>query len=135
MRPGRRSSVAGYSPILRVPPVGPDSLAVMLRPSKWMILGVAVVVGGVLFTDLGVFPLIVAVLASALIFKAGFATLGGMSQLIPEPPPAGELRKVKIQFRCSICGSEARMTVANDEMPEPPRHCLEDMDLVAPTMD
>ena len=24
------------------------------------------------------------------------------------------------------------MTVANDQMPEPPRHCLEDMDLVDP---
>lgn len=107
----------------------------MRRPPTWMLLGSAVVIAGVLLTDLGVFPLIVAVLASALIFKMGFATLGGMSQPVPEPPPPGELRKVKIQFRCSICGSEARMTVANDEVPEPPRHCLEDMDLVAPTME
>ncbi len=104
------------------------------RPT-WLIIGTAVVVGGALFTDLGVFPLMVAVLAGALIFRMGFAMLGGMSQLVPEPPPAGELRKVKIQFRCSICGSEARMTIANDEMPDPPRHCLEDMDLVAPTME
>ncbi len=107
----------------------------MRRRPTWLILGSAVVLAGVVFTDLGVFPLIVAVLASAMIFKAGFALLGGMSQPLPEPPPAGELRKVKIQFRCSICGSEARMTVANDEVPEPPRHCLEDMDLVAPTME
>ena len=35
-------------------------------------------------------------------------------------------------YRCSICGTEVRMTAANDEVPEPPRHCLEDMDLVAP---
>jgi hypothetical protein len=97
-----------------------------------MIVGAAIVVAGVLLTDLGVFPLIVAVVAGALIFKAGFAMLGGMSQPLPEPPPPGELRKVKIQYRCSICGTELRMTVANDEMPEPPRHCLEDMDLVAP---
>jgi hypothetical protein len=97
-----------------------------------MIVGAAIVVAGVLLTDLGVVPLIVAVIAGALIFKAGFAMLGGMSQPLPEPPPPGELRKVKIQYRCSICGTELRMTVANDEMPEPPRHCLEDMDLVAP---
>jgi hypothetical protein len=51
---------------------------------------------------------------------------------VPEPPPAGELRKVKIAYRCSICGTEVRMTVARDEEPDPPRHCLEDMDLVAP---
>ena len=107
----------------------------MRRPPTWMMLGSAAVIVGVLVTDLGVFPLIIAVLASVAIFKMGFALLGGMSQPVPEPPPPGELRKVKIQFRCSICGSEARMTVANDEVPEPPRHCLEDMDLVAPTME
>ena len=45
---------------------------------------------------------------------------------------AGELRKVKIRYRCSICGTEVRMTAANDEVPEAPRHCQEDMDLVAP---
>jgi hypothetical protein len=39
---------------------------------------------------------------------------------------------VKIAYRCSICGTEVRMTVAPDEDPPPPRHCLEDMDLVAP---
>jgi hypothetical protein len=99
---------------------------------RWVIVGAVIVVAGVVLTDLGVVPLIVAVVAGALIFKAGFAMLGGMSQPLPEPPPPGELRKVKIQYRCSICGTELRMTVANDEMPEPPRHCLEDMDLVAP---
>ena len=52
--------------------------------------------------------------------------------MVAEPPPAGELRKVKIIYRCSICGTEVRMTVAPDEDPDPPRHCLEDMDLVAP---
>ena len=40
---------------------------------------------------------------------------------LPEPPPAGELRKVKIMYRCSICGAEVRMTIAPHEDPEPPR--------------
>lgn len=96
---------------------------------------VAVVVVIALASDLGVYPIIFAVILGALIFKAGFAMLGGMSQMVPEPPPPGELRKVKIQFRCSICGSEARMTVANDEVPDAPRHCMEDMDLVAPVFE
>ena len=99
---------------------------------RWVIVGAVIVVVGVLVSDLSAFSLLVAVIAGGLIFKAGFAMLGGMSQPLPEPPPPGELRKVKIQYRCSICGTELRMTVANDEMPEPPRHCLEDMDLVAP---
>ena len=42
---------------------------------------------------------------------------------------------MKIGFRCSLCGTEVRMTVANDEIPHPPRHCQEDMDFVAPVME
>jgi hypothetical protein len=104
----------------------------MSRPPVWMMLASAAVIIGILTTDVGVFPMVIAVAVSVGIFKVGFALLGGMSQPLPEPPPPGELRKVKIQYRCSICGAELRMTVANDEMPDPPRHCLEDMDLVAP---
>ena len=66
------------------------------------------------------------------ILRTGLAMLRGLARPIPEPPPAGELRKVKIAYRCSICGSEVRMTIAPDADPQAPRHCLEDMDLVAP---
>jgi len=38
-------------------------------------------------------------------------------------------------YRCSICGTELRMTAANDQVPEPPRHCQDDMDLVANLLD
>ena len=99
---------------------------------RWIVVGAVIVALGVLLTDVGVVSMVIAVVAGGLIFKAGLAMLGGLAQPAPEPPPPGELRKVKIQYRCSICGSELRMTVANDEMPDPPRHCLEDMDLVAP---
>jgi hypothetical protein len=79
-----------------------------------------------------VFKLIVAVAAGLLIWRVGTRILGGFLRPMPDPPPPGELRKVKLVYRCSICGTEVRMTTANDEVPEPPRHCLEDMDLVAP---
>ena len=69
------------------------------------------------------------------IMKVGIAILRGLAQPIPEPPPPGELRKVKITYRCAICGAEVRMTVAPHEDPEPPRHCQDDMDLVAPVME
>jgi CRISPR/Cas system-associated protein Cas10 (large subunit of type III CRISPR-Cas system) len=75
---------------------------------------------------------LVAVVAAAVIFRVGLSMLRGLARPIPEPPPPGELRKVKIMYRCSICGTEVRMTAATNEMPEAPRHCLEDMDLVAP---
>jgi hypothetical protein len=74
----------------------------------------------------------IAILAGLLIWKVGAMMLGGLVRPIPEPPPPGELRRVRLRYRCSICGTEVRMTAANDEVPEPPRHCQEDMDLVAP---
>jgi uncharacterized protein (DUF58 family) len=99
-----------------------------------LLLGVFVIVAGLL-TDASVVALFVAAFAVFIVFKVGFAMLGGLAQPVPEPPPAGELRKVKIMYRCSICGTEVRMTVANDEMPDPPRHCQDEMDLVAPVDD
>lgn len=99
---------------------------------RWLVIGAAIVVLGALVSDVGVAQLVVAVVAGAVILKSGFAVLGSMAQPVPEPPPPGELRKVRIEYRCEICGSEARVTIANDEMPDPPRHCLEDMVLVTP---
>ncbi len=81
---------------------------------------------------MNVINVIVAVVAGFLIIRIGLAMLRGLALPVPEPPPAGELRKVKIAYRCSLCGAEVRMTVAPDADPQPPRHCLEDMDLVAP---
>lgn len=99
-----------------------------------MLLACFVVVAGLL-TRASIVALALASLAVVVLFKVGFAMLAGLAQPIPEPPPAGELRKVKIMYRCSICGTEVRMTVANDQMPEPPRHCQDEMDLVTPVDD
>jgi hypothetical protein len=85
-----------------------------------------------LLTRASLVHVVVAVLVGWLMLKVGFAILSGLATPLPPPPPPGELRKVRITFRCSICGTEVRMTSANDEVPDPPRHCQEDMDLVAP---
>ena len=103
------------------------------RTSALLLL--AFVVGAWLLTRASLVALLVAAVAVWAMFKVGFAMLGGLAQPVPEPPPPGELRKVKILYRCAICGTEVRMTVANDQMPEAPRHCLEDMDLVTPVDD
>lgn len=92
----------------------------------------AFMVGAWLLTKAALLPLLVAALAVWVLFKIGFAMLGGLAQPVPDPPPAGELRKVRIMYRCSICGTEVRMTTANDQMPEPPRHCMDEMELVTP---
>ncbi len=66
------------------------------------------------------------------IWKTGLGMLRGMTSTLPPPPPAGEMRRINVRYRCSSCGTELRMTMAPDQDPPPPRHCLEDMDLVAP---
>jgi hypothetical protein len=81
------------------------------------------------------FKTTVAIAAGLLILKIGFGMLSMFAQPTAEPPPPGELRKVKIVYRCDICGTEVRMTTANDEVPDPPKHCLEEMTLVAPVDD
>ena len=78
-----------------------------------------------------VVSVVVAVGAAYLIFRAGIAVLKGMVRPMPEPPPPGELRRVKLRYRCPICGMELRVTTASNEDPIPPRHCMDEMDLVA----
>ncbi len=69
------------------------------------------------------------------VWKVGIAMLRGVTTPLPPPPPAGEMRKVNLRYRCSICGLELKITAAADELPDPPRHCQEDMDLVAPVIE
>lgn len=74
-------------------------------------------------------------LLAVFIFKVGMSLLRSLGTPLPGPPPAGEMRKVNIRFRCTICGTELKMTLALDEDPEPPRHCQEDMVIVAPVIE
>jgi hypothetical protein len=105
------------------------------RPKiRWGTLVALGVAGGLAWwvTRASWMAVVVAVLAGWLILKLGFGVLSGLATPLPPPPPAGELRKVRLVYRCSLCGTEVRMTSANDEVPEPPRHCMEDMELVTP---
>jgi hypothetical protein len=68
------------------------------------------------------------------VWKLGIGMLRSLSRVQPPPEP-GELRKVNVRYRCAVCGVELRLTMAPDDDPPPPKHCLEDMVLVAPVMD
>ncbi len=77
----------------------------------------------------------IAIVAMYLLFRLGFAIVGAFARPVPEPPPPGELRRVRLLYRCAECGTELRMTLANDEVPEAPRHCTEPMELTATAED
>ena len=69
------------------------------------------------------------------ILRLGFWMLRGLANPLPPPPPAGEMRRVNLRYRCSVCLAEVKMVQASEELPEAPRHCQEEMDLVAPTFE
>lgn len=76
--------------------------------------------------------ILIAVLFGYAIIRFGLMMLRGMAAPIPEPPPPGELRKVKLQFQCQVCGTEVRMTLSTDQEPEAPRHCMQEMEMITP---
>lgn len=94
---------------------------------RWLIvgLGLALVARG--YTA---WRVVIAVGSTYLILTMGMAIIGTFARPIPEPPPPGELRKVKLTYRCPTCGAELRMNLANDQVPQPPRHCSDEMELM-----
>ena len=75
------------------------------------------------------------VLLAAVLWTAGIAVLRSVTQPLPPPPPPGEMRKINVRYRCDVCGVELKMTMAPDDDPPPPKHCLEDIIEVAPLYD
>lgn len=88
----------------------------------------AVSVGTVVWFALGLVLMVV-------LFRSGMAILTALSAPPMPPPEPGELRKVNVKYRCDVCGVELKLTLAPDEDPEPPKHCLEEMIVVAPLYD
>ena len=91
-------------------------------------LSLAVVLSGLL-------KVLIAVAIGLAILWLGLTLLRIFAQKPPPPPPPGKMRKVRLNYRCSICGAEVRMTSAPYEIPDPPRHCGDDMTLITPTED
>lgn len=95
-----------------------------------LVLALGGLVLGAVLAD--VVKVLIAVAVAYLVLRLGLAMLRNLARPLPEPPEPGTLRKVKLEYRCSICGAEVRMTVAPHEDPDPPRHCQDEMDFVAP---
>jgi uncharacterized protein (DUF983 family) len=105
--------------------------AIQRRRHRVLVALVIVIAVGLAVAGFTLWRVAVSALAMYLLLRLGFAVLGAFARPIPDAPPAGELRRVKLKYRCNVCGTEIRMTLANDEVPEPPRHCTEDMEPTA----
>jgi hypothetical protein len=103
----------------------PQGLGIIGRVSAVV---VAVSVGSVLWVLAGL-------LVAVVLWKTGVGMLRALSHPPAPLPEPGELRKVNVRYRCDVCGVELKLTLAPDEDPPPPKHCLEDMILIAPLYD
>lgn len=72
------------------------------------------------------------VLIGYILWKTGIGMLRSMTRPLPPPPPPGEMRRINVRYACTVCGLEIRLTLAPDEDPPPPKHCLEEMVIKAP---
>ena len=72
---------------------------------------------------------IIAILMGYVIWRVSISTLRMLATPPPDIDPA-DIVETEQKFRCSICGTEVTMTVANVVEQKAPRHCREDMDEV-----
>ena len=40
------------------------------------------------------------------VYRVGLKLMLGFSRPVPPPPPPGELRKVRLTYMCTLCGTE-----------------------------
>ncbi|MFL3002360.1 MAG: hypothetical protein ACJZ4L_01470 [Candidatus Poriferisodalaceae bacterium] len=85
--------------------------------------------GTVVLVDL-VVPVSGSLLFIYVVYRIGLKLMLGFSRPVPSPPPAGELRKVRLTYMCTLCGTEVRMTRSPNTDPEGPRCCMEEMELI-----
>ncbi len=77
-----------------------------------------------------VVPLTGSLLFIYVVYRIGLKLMLGFSRPVPAPPPAGELRKVRLTYLCTLCGTEVRMTRSPTSAPEGPKCCMEEMELI-----
>jgi hypothetical protein len=79
--------------------------------------------------------ILIGVAAAVLIYLLAVRIIRSM--LRPPPPDEPDLANlvpVDYRYRCGVCGAEVTMTAApgDDDVPDAPRHCKEDMVLLGP---
>lgn len=76
------------------------------------------------------FKILMAIGATLLIYWIGATVIRGFGTARGDDEQ-GEMHPVDLRFECVVCGARVTMTAAPDDEPVPPRHCMEEMRLVA----
>jgi hypothetical protein len=77
-----------------------------------------------------VLRLVLALAVALTLYVVGASMLRKFHVAPPAEPDPDDIKPVNLRFRCIVCGAEVTMTAAQDDDPEAPRHCREDMVLV-----
>ena len=77
------------------------------KPSLSKSLFGVLVIAALVWLALLFLKVLIALVIGVVLLWVGFIILRMLVASPPEPPPAGELRKVKLLYRCSLCGTSA----------------------------
>ncbi|MFZ4515340.1 MAG: hypothetical protein ACOYN3_03435 [Acidimicrobiia bacterium] len=78
-------------------------------------------------------PLLIGLILGVLLYLVLARTIAKFKIAPPAEPNPEDVRPVNYHYRCTVCGAEVTMTMASQDEPEAPRHCREDMVLLAST--
>jgi hypothetical protein len=73
---------------------------------------------------------VLALAVGVTIYVIGAGMLRKFKVAPPAEPDPDDVRPVNLRYRCVVCGAEVTMTAAQEDDPEAPRHCREDMALI-----
>lgn len=85
--------------------------------------------------DIGLIQILLAVALGAAIWIGSTRVLRMLATPPPEVDPADVVEVEEQDYRCSVCGTEVTLRVANVNETSPPKHCREEMDPVPGRID
>lgn len=77
--------------------------------------------------EIGLIQILIALALGAAIWILSMKTLRLLSTPPPEVDPDDVVEVEDQDFRCTICGTEVTLRVANTQEMSPPKHCREEM--------